>query len=437
MKKILKKTIELSLPLIIGQLGQMMMGVVDSMMVGHFGAVELAASAIGNGLFMLVLIFGSGVTIAVSPIVAKENGAKNFEKVGRIFDQSILLTIFIGLILTPLAYFGTDAIKYLNQKPDVEILAISYGKILALSTMPFLLFSTLKSFIEGVSIVKPAMKMMLFANILNAFINWILVFGNFGFEPMGLDGAGYATLSTRTFLLLAIIFYIIFSKKLKKFELKFHFKKLNSVLVKKILSIGVPSGTQYLFEGGAFILGSFLVGMIGKYELAAHQIAINLASITYMIYMGISMASAVQVAGELGKNNRKEAQRAGFAALIFSLGIMIISGLIFIVFNTTLPTFYNNETTVLSIASTLLIYGAAFQVSDGIQAVLLGILRGYSDMKLATKYTFFSYWIVLIPMSVWLGLYTEIGVEGVWISFLVGLTISALLLSLRFLKISR
>ena len=432
----LKETTRLSIPIIIGQLGQMMMGVVDSMMVGKVGAAELAASAIGNGLFMLVLIFGGGITLAISPIVAQAIGEEKLEECGVALRQGLLVSLFIGIILTPMAIFSTEIIRYLDQAPDVEVLAISYGKILGWSTIPFLIFSCYKCFTEGVSMMKPAMVIMLVANLFNAFANWMFVFGNLGMPELGLDGAGWATFSTRIIMLIMMISFVLNSKKLQKYDPSFHFRRFDLGMMKRILKIGIPSGVQYLFEGGAFIASAFLVGMIGKLELAAHQIAINLASLTYMVSLGLSMTASVRIAGQVGKKDSEGVKIVGYGSIGLILVIMFLTGLSFILFNTVFPTFYINDADVISIASGLLIVAAAFQLSDGVQAVGLGILRGLSDVKIPTRITFIAYWVIGLPVGYFLGFYTELSVYGIWWGLTIGLTVSATLLSLRFRHLS-
>lgn len=430
--KEIKETARLSTPMVIGQLGQMMMGVVDSMMVGKLGSAELAASAIGNGLFMLVLIFGSGITLAISPIVARAIGENKFEECGVALRQGLIVSLGIGLILTPLAVYGTDVFQYMHQPKDVEGLAISYGRILGWSTIPFLLFSSYKCFTEGVSLMKPAMVIVILANIVNVFVNWVFIFGNLGIEAMGLDGAGIATFASRMFMLVAIIFYVLNSNKLKQYDPSFHFKRFDFGMMKRILRIGIPSGSQYLFESGAFITSAFLIGMMGKIPLAAHQIAINLASISFMIFLGISMTASVRIAGELGKKDEYGVKVVGYSALFLSTLSFIFTGLIFIIFNKILPLFYIDDPVVISLASSLILFAAAFQVSDGIQAVVLGILRGLSDVKVPTRITFIAYWVIGLPLGSLLGFYFKMGVEGIWYGLISGLSVSAILLTLRF-----
>ena len=433
--KEIKETARLSVPMVVGQLGQMMMGVVDSMMVGKLGSAELAASAIGNGLFMLVLIFGGGITLAISPIVAKAIGEKKLEECGVVLRQGLIVSMGIGLVLTPLAIFGTDIFKYLHQPKDVESLAISYGRILGWSTIPYLLFSSYKCFTEGVSIMKPAMIIVILANIVNVFVNWVFIYGNLGMDAMGLDGAGIATFSSRIFMLIAIIWYVLKSKKLKIYDPSFRFKRFDIGMMRRILKIGIPSGTQYLFEGGAFITSAFLIGMMGKIDLAAHQIAMNLASISFMMFLGISMTASIRIAGEVGKNDTYGIKVVGYSALFLSTVAFIFTGLVFVIFNKQLPTFYINDTAVISMASGLLLYAAAFQISDGIQAVSLGILRGLSDVKVPTRITFIAYWVIALPLGSFLGFYLDYGVEGIWCGLILGLTVSAILLTQRFRKL--
>jgi MATE family multidrug resistance protein len=425
-------TFKLAYPVIIGQLGIIMMGVVDSLMVGKLGAAPLAAASLGNGMTFLILIIGIGMSFAVTPLVAIAVGAGKFEDCGIYFRQSLLVNTVFSILISLLIFFGADLIQYFDQPLEVQIQAVSYMKILGLSSLPLLLFQTYKQFIEGLSVMRPAMIITLLANIVNAFVNWVLIFGNLGFPALELDGAGWATFASRVFMALALMGFVMNNKFFKQYDVSFHFKSINTKVIKKILSLGLPSGLQYFFEVGAFSFAVIMVGWLGTNQLAAHQIAISLASISFMAVLGISVAGSIRVGNAVGMKNIDETRRAGFTALLLGAAIMFVSGLVFITFKNFLPTLYLNDEVVISYASSLLIIAALFQLSDGIQAVGIGILRGLTDVKIPTAITFIAYWIVGLPIGYLLGFNFELGVQGVWIGLLLGLTTSAILLTLRF-----
>jgi len=427
-----KRTLILSVPLIVGQLGQMMMGVVDSIMVGHLNAASLAAAALGNGLFMIVLLFGTGITLAIAPLVSKAYGEGNNERCGQILRQGFLVTLGSGILLTIIAVWGSEIIGWMRQEPDVEFLAIGYAKILGWSVIPFLLFMTYKQFAEGLNMMLPAMIISLAANMFNAFGNWIFIFGKWGFPALGLEGAGWSTFTTRTLMAGAMILFVLLSPKLKVFNPGFRFTRIDWVVVRHILSVGIPSGIQYLFEVSAFVASAFLIGWIGKNELAAHQIALNLASVTYMGSLGISMASTVRIARFYGQGDFDELKTAGNAAFVLILGIMAMTGIFFVVANQLLPMLYIEDQVVRDIASQLILLAALFQLSDGQQAVCLGALRGIQDVTVPARITFFAYWVIGIPFGWFLAMPMGIGVTGIWYGLVIGLTLSAGLLTVRF-----
>lgn len=431
-KKHIISTIQLAYPVIIGQLGIIMMGVVDSLMVGKLGAAPLAAAALGNSLTFILLIIGIGVSMAVTPLVAIAVGAHKFEDCGIYFRQSLLVNTIFSILLAVLIFFAADLIQYFDQPLDVQFQALSYMRILGFSSLPLMLFQTYKQFIEGLSIMRPAMIIALLANIINAFTNWLLIFGNWGFPELGLDGAGWATFASRGFMALAIMGFVMNTKFFKQYDVSFHFKSINWSIIKKILSLGLPSGFQYFFEVGAFSFAVVMVGWLGTKQQAAHQIAINLASISFMAVLGISAAGSIRVGNAVGKKDIIETRRAGFTASILGASIMFVSAIIFILFRNFLPTLYVNDEVVISYASSLLVIAALFQISDGTQAVGIGILRGLTDVKIPTAVTFIAYWIVGLPVGYLLGFNFEMGVQGVWIGLLLGLTTSAILLTLRF-----
>ncbi len=428
----ISKTFKLAYPVIIGQLGVIMMGVVDSIMVGKLGSLPLAAASLGNSLIFLILIIGIGSSVVVSPIVAILVGGKRFSECGIYFRQSLLVNIVLSLIMAGIILIGINYIQYLNQPKEVIELAIIYMTIVGFSAIPLMLFQTYKQFIEGLSIMKPAMIIAILANIINAFVNWILIFGELGFPKLGLAGAAWATFLSRVFMAVVIMIYVMRNQKFKQYDVTFHFRGINIPVIKKLLSLGLPSGFQYFFEVGAFTFAVIMIGWIGANELAAHQIAINLASITFMAVLGISQAASIRVGNAMGEQNIPNVRKAGFTAIALGAAIMSLAGITFILLHNYLPTLYINDEAVISIASRLILIAALFQLSDGTQAVGIGVLRGLTDVKGPTIITFIAYWVISLPIAYVLAFYFNLGVDGVWIGLLIGLTVSAILLTARF-----
>ncbi|MGE5810061.1 MAG: MATE family efflux transporter, partial [Ignavibacteria bacterium] len=416
----IKDTLILAYPVVIGQLGFIMMGVVDSLMVGEIGPVPLAAASLANSIVILIFIIGIGVAYAVTPLVAIEVGAKRFSECSIIFRHALVITIVLSILFASVIFVCSELLKYFNQPPEVAAEAESYTKIIGLSIIPALWLQTCKQFIEGFSFVRPAMIITLAANLVNAACNWILIFGKFGMPALGLDGAGLATLGSRIFMAAALTFYIMKSSIFHKYGISFNLRNIRYSMIAKILRIGLPSGFQYFFEVGAFSFAVIMIGWLGTKSLAAHQIAINLASISFMGALGISNAGGIRVGNAVGRQDPNETRKSGFSAVILGAAFMGISGLIFIIFRKELAALYINDESVITIASSLLIIAALFQVSDGVQAVGIGICRGLTDVRIPTLITFVAYWILALPVGYLFGFVFELGVQGVWLGFLAG-----------------
>lgn len=432
-KNHIRETVKLAIPVSIGQLGQIMFGVVDSLMVGRVGAEPLAASALVNGLFFLIMVLGIGLSMAVTPLVAIAKGGNRHKECGIILRQSLLVNFVFAIILNAAIYFMAETIPLLGQTPEVTRLAISYMHIISFSVLPFMLFQTYRQFVEGLSDTKPPMYAALTSNVVNAIANYALIFGNFGFPALGLDGAGFATVTTRSFMAAFLIYYVIKSERYKQYDPSLKFKRIDKLIIKKIISIGLPSGFQYTFEVGAFAFAAVMVGWISATAQAAHQIAINLASISYMIVLGISSAGMIRVGGKLGEKDYIGMKRAGVAALILAVLFMFATGVLFVALRYFLPTLYIDDIVVIQIAASLLLITAIFQIADGIQAVGLGILRGLTDVKAPLYIAVFAYWVISLPAAYLLGFSFGYGVIGIWIGLLAGLFSAALLLSIRFI----
>ncbi|HMN48303.1 MAG TPA: MATE family efflux transporter [Ignavibacteriaceae bacterium] len=431
-KKEVLSTLSLAYPVMISQLGIIMMGVVDSIMVGRLGPVPLAAASLGNSLVFIILIIGLGSSTVLSPLIAILIGGKRYPEAGVYFRQSLIVNVALAIIMIVIILFGAKFIRYLNQPPEVIEYAIIYMSIVALSALPLMIYQTYKHFIEGLSIMKPAMIIAILANIINIFANWILIFGKLGFPKLGLAGAAWATFASRVFMMIVIMIYVMRNQKFKQFDVTFHFKGINVPLIKKIVSLGLPSGFQSFFEVGAFSFAVVMIGWIGANELAAHQIAINLASISFMVVLGISQASSIRVGNAMGEKQIASVRRAGFTGIFLGASMMFCAGVTFIVLNKFLPTLYIDDKAVIEIASRLIIIAALFQLSDGTQAVGIGILRGLTDIKGPTIITFLAYWVISLPIAYLLGFTFGLGVEGIWVGLLIGLTASAVMLTFRF-----
>lgn len=420
-----KKSALLAYPVMIGSLGQILVGVADSFMVGKLGAIPLAAISYANSLLAIPLVFGIGVAYGLTPLVANADGADDIRKAARLFKNGTFINVVIGVLIVASLFAIRPFMDQLDQDPAVVEAAIPYFTVVALSFFPLQIFFNYKQFTEGLSDTKAAMRLSLASNVLNIFLNWVFIFGKLGFEPMGIVGAGYATLISRIVMMFLLIIWVHKKEKYKPYmrlfpETKWKWKDMWSVLV-----IGIPSGLQYIFEVGAFASASIIIGTIGALDQAAHQIAISLASISYMAASGFGAAATVRVGNQLGRRDLPTLKIASTTLFEMTVIFMGLTGVFFLVGRTALPALFTDDIHVITIAAELLVITTFFQISDGVQVMALGALRGMGDTIIPTIVTFISYWILAIPLGYVLGKFTDLGASGVWIGLAIGLTISA------------
>jgi MATE family multidrug resistance protein len=432
-----RETFRLSVPIIIGHLGHMMMAVTDNVMVGRIGSVSLAAAGLSNVLFFLVLVMGLGISVAITPLVAQAHGAGGKRECGLVLRQGLLVCLAAGVVLFLITLVFVESLDYLDQPGAVVASAKVYMRILGFSIFPMMVFQAYKQFAEGLSVTTSAMVITLLANLVNVFVNWVCIFGHLGAPAMGLAGAGVGTLLSRIFMAAAMVMVVVRSPYLRSFDPFFSRFHIHKPMMKSLIKLGIPAGFQYVFEVSCFAGASVLIGWIGTNELAAHQIALNLSSISYMFSLGISAAATVRVGTALGRKDIRNTRMAGISAIALICLFMAFFATVFIMFRDSLPGFYISETDVIVIASQILVVAGVFQISDGVQAVSAGMLRGAMDVNVPTVITFAAYWVVGIPVGYVLGIRMGFGVTGVWTGLFMGLSTSAVLMLSRFYRISR
>jgi MATE family multidrug resistance protein len=431
--------LKLAMPIVVSQLGQTMVHLVDSVIVGHFaGTIQLAAVSLVNSLFILVMVLGMGIAYGLTPLIAKENGGKNFAECGRLLSNSLLINIGTGIILYLIVNNGTLlVIDHIGQSPQVVFYAKPYLQYLGLSILPVMVFLTFKQFAEGLGFTKQAMYISIWGNLINMVIGIILVKGMFGISPMGVKGVGISTLIDRILMALVMGIYVFRSKNFKVYLEDFRLFFIDKLRSTQIFRIGAPVALQYSFEIGAFSGAAILIGTIGAVEQAAHQVAINLASITYMLCSGIASAATIKTGNNLGRKNFTDLRRSAIASYHVILAFMALTAIMFICANNLLPFIYTEDTAVIHIASQLLIIAGFFQLFDGTQVVGLGILRGIGDVNIPTIITFIAYWIIGIPLGYILGIRCGYGVYGIWYGLTTGLLTASIMLFFRFQKRTR
>jgi MATE family multidrug resistance protein len=434
-----KSNLQLAGPIMISQLGHTMVHTADSVIVGHFaGTIPLAAVSLVNSVFMVVMVIGLGLAFGLTPLVAQENGRNRKDECAKLLSNSIVLNIIAGILLFIFVYFGSMAmLNHLDQDPAVVKEAKPFLLILSLSILPIMVFSAFKQFAEGLGFTKQAMRITIWGNVLNIILAVIFVKGMFGIQPMGVSGVGYATLIDRCLMALVMGIYIFKSRSFRPYVQHFAMRQIDRVRSIQILKIGSPVAMQYVFEVGAFAAAAILAGQLGAVEQASHQVAINLASMTYMMASGIASAATIQVGTSYGKNNIPRLFRFSASSYHIVLAFMILAALIFAIFNHQLPWIYTSDKAVILFAAQLLIIAGFFQLFDGTQAVGLGILRGMSDVNTPTFIVFFSYWVVGLPLGWVMGFRLGLGLQGIWYGLTIGLMISTTLLYLRYRARSR
>ena len=432
---------KLAAPVMLGMLGHTFVSFVDNIMVGQLGTAELAAVSLGNSFMFIAMSLGIGFSTAITPLIAEADSEQNFIKGKSSFKHGLFLCTLLGVLLFLLVFFAKPLMYLMKQPDEVVLLAIPYLDLVAFSLIPLIVFQGFKQFSDGLSMTKHPMYATILANIINIVLNYVLIFGKFGFPQLGIVGAAYGTLISR-FIMLGYLWYLLKNKeKSKEFVTNVKFFVLDKLMLKKIINLGAPSAMQMFFEVAIFTAAIWLSGLLGKNPQAANQIALNLSSMTFMVAMGLSVASMIRVGNQKGLQKYFELRRIAFSLFIMGILFAFLFALIFLVFHNVLPKIYvdfddvenfidNKE--VVQIASKLLLAAAIFQISDSIQVIVLGALRGLQDVKIPTIITFISYWLIGFPVSWFLGKEDAYGSFGIWLGLLAGLSTAAILLYIRF-----
>lgn len=436
-----KYNITLSVPVILGMLGHTFVSFADNIMVGQLGTAELAAVSLGNSFVFIAMSLGIGFSTAITPLVAEADGAGNKANGKSALKHGLVLCATLGLALFGIILLLKPLMHRMKQPPEVVELAMPYLDLVAFSLVPLIIFQAFKQFSEGLSQTKYPMYATIIANVVNIILNYLLIFGSFGFPKLGIVGAAIGTLASR-FIMLAYIWFLLKGKeKFHDYVTGFNFRLIEKKIMRKIISLGFPSALQMFFEVAIFTAAIWLSGVLGKNAQAANQIALNLSSMTFMFGMGLGVAAMIRVGNQKGLHNYSELRRLAQSIFFLTILVEVIFAILFLWGRNWFPTLYldindaknmadNSE--VIFLAGQLLLVAAFFQISDGIQVVVLGALRGLQDVKIPTLITFIAYWLIGFPISFYLGLYTDLKSTGIWIGLLTGLTASAIMLYIRF-----
>lgn len=425
-----KANIRLAYPVMLSQAGQMLVGIADSLMVGHTGTLPLAACGFANSIFPIILVIGMGISMALTPLVGEMYGEKNYTKVGILYKHGLVGSLAAGILLFLLSLAVIPFLYYLQQPADVVDAAIPYFGVICLSLVPLMVFFNGKQFAEGVSSTRPAMFITLGCNALNILLNYLLIYGKLGFPALGLIGAGYATLIARTIMAIIMVLWVKRARIMRPFWQLTGFKWQKSIF-SEIFKLGLPIAGQIVMEVGTFSVGALMIGSLGAAPLAAHQIVIGIASLTYMMANGLASSATIRASTFLGARQKEKAGRAIWSNYHLAIAFMGSSAIIFTIGRYWFPSLYIENPEVIGIAAKLMVIAAFFQLFDGIQVTALGALRGLKDVRLPAGISFVSYWLLAMPSSYIYTFVFDLGPEGVWYGYLTGLGVAAVLLTWR------
>ncbi|TDI73155.1 MAG: MATE family efflux transporter [Bacteroidetes bacterium] len=427
-------------------LGHTLVAFVDNIMVGQLGTAELAAVSLGNSFMFIAMSLGIGFSTAITPLVAEADSEGNFVVGKSSFKHGLFLCTVLGIALFLMVFLAKPLMYLMNQPPEVVDLAMPYLNLVAISLIPLIIFQAFKQCSDGLSITRYPMYATIIANVVNVILNYLFIFGKFGFPEMGVVGAAIGTLASR-FIMLGYLWFLMSQHyKSRAYVLQIKLFKLSKRMLKKLLNLGFPSALQMFFEVAIFTAAIWLSGILGKNPQAANQIALNLSTMTFMVAMGFSVVATIRASNQKGLRRFRELRRIAFSIFLLTTICASFFAIGFMLFNGDLPKMYLDYSDqikfadnfqVLTIASKLLLIVAVFQISDAVQVVVLGALRGMQDVKIPTLITFIAYWMIGFPISYYLGMYTEYKSSGIWIGLLAGLTASAVMLYLRFHYLSK
>ncbi|MEM8953366.1 MAG: MATE family efflux transporter [Verrucomicrobiota bacterium] len=424
-------TSALALPLIAGQLNHMLISMADTLMIGKVGIVPLAASTLANTILYVPLMLGIGMSVAVSVRVSQARGAKDPAAARAALRHGLYLATAVGLFTVALSWLVKPFFPLFRQQPEVIQAAPTYFHLVACSMVPAIAALAIKSHSDAMNRPWPAFWVMFGGVILNVLLNWIFIFGNVGAPAMGLEGAGLATLLARIATMAGLICLCLNLPGFKDWVPKRWLAKPDWPAVRHLIAIGIPTSIQLLAEVGAFLMATFIIGSLGAEALASHQVAITCAATVFMIPLGISMAMTVRIGEVWGANQNDRMRPIVVGGWLMALGFTMLSATLFLCFNREIASWFITEPQALSLAAGLLLVAAAFQLSDAMQIISAGSLRGLNDVRIPAWIAFISYWIVALPMGWFFAFPLAMGVKGMWWGITIGLTITAITLGQR------
>ena len=457
-----KRNLKLAFPVMLTQFGAALVGLADSIMVGHYGTVDLAAVSFSNALFFTVMVFSMGALMGVTPLVGHIHGrlerllaegttdeeiAHKHEQITSHLTNGFVFTALMCLFSLALLAPCIGCLDAFGQEPEVVVRARPYYTLIVLSIVPFLLFTFSKQFLEGLGNTTVAMLITIGCNLLNIFLNWLFIFGHWGCAAMGAEGAGWASLIARCLMPVCFLVAMLWKKEWRRYLVSMRRSLITRRDVESLVTIGIPIGLQSFAEAFLFTASFIIIGWISKESLAAHHIANQMADLTFMLALGIGSATTIRVSHQLGKGDLQAVRMAGRASVHLCLLMNTIGAAIMIFGRNVIPFIFTDDPEVVPIASTLLIIAGTFQYADGLQCIGAAMLRGIQDVRIPMRIALFAYIGVALPLGIYLTFYyplpfTEglglgpagLGAKGMWIAFVVALAIPAVLFHIRFHK---
>ncbi|MGZ5263959.1 MAG: MATE family efflux transporter [Kaistella sp.] len=441
-KQYTKASLTLALPIMITQVGQVSVNLFDNIIVGKLlGAQALASVSLGNAVFFSIFVFALGFSFAIPPLVSEAHSQEKHSVINSVFRHGFVINLGIGLLLMILLFAAMPLLYHMDQPEEIIPDTIGFLSIMTLSILPFMAFQTLREVSEGLSYTIGVTKATIIANVINVVLNYVFIKGMFGFPAMGVEGSALASLIARIFMVIFLYYVLLKEEKTRRYIKEFSLKiaEFSKEMFTKMLKIGFPTALQMFFEVTAFAGAAFICGLVSARDIASHQIALSMASFTFNLCIGFSVASTVLIGRKLGERDYVGLKKVGINNLKIVFIFMFMCGLIFIFGRNILPTFFTKpeDVDVIQLAAKLMIIAALFQLSDGIQVVALGSLRGIQDVKIPSIITFIAYWVIAIPLGYLLCVPMKMGAFGMWIALGLGLTVSAVLLVYRFLSLSQ
>ena len=431
-RKEMRPTVRLALPLVLAEIGWMTMGIVDTIMVGHLpnSAAAIGAVSISSSFYNVLAFFGLGLLIGLDTIVAQAFGAGQREDCHRSLLNGVYLSLAMTLPLMAPVWFFAPLLRAFRIDPVVTELAVPYMRALAVGLLPLLLYFAVRRCIQAMNMVKPIAFALITANLINVLFNWVFIYGKWGAPAMGVVGSGWSTTLARAYMAAVLVGYLFWYDHRHRTQLLKTPVEIDLRRIRRLLALGFPAAMQITLEISVFALTAALIGRLGAVPLASHQIALNTVAFTYMVPLGISSAAAVRVGQAIGRRNAEAASDAGDTAILLGAVFMTLAGIALLVFPRAIARIYTTDEAVIRTTIWLLAAGAAFQLFDGLQTVATGALRGAGDTRTPMFCHFTGYWVIGLPLGAWLCFSRGWGAFGLWSGLSLALILIGIVLLL-------